>query len=112
MLVFTYEVRTPELFVHVRGSSNVVLYRGNMYCLVHIVTYTSPRKYYHMLVRMNPETKQPMAYTAPFYFRNNAVEYTLGMDIRDGKLSTIVSQNDMNPVVATIDMREFRFITL
>jgi len=111
-LVYNEKLDTPRFFEHMRGSSNVVEYYGSLYCVTHIVMYTQPRKYYHILVRLNKQTRLPEAYTAPFFFRTNHIEYVLGIDIHDNKLFATVSQNDMNPVLATIDMGEFRFINL
>jgi len=112
LLVFTEPVKTPRFFEHMRGSSNVVEYYGSLYCITHVVMYTTPRKYYHILVRLNKATRAPEAYTMPFYFKTNHIEYVLGIDIHDNTLFATVSQNDMNPVLATIDMGEFRFTNL
>lgn len=103
---------TPKFFEHMRGSTNIVEYYGSLYCLTHIVMYVQPRKYYHQLVRLNKASRRIEAYTNPFYFRNNTIEYTLGIDIKDGNLHAIVSQYDMNPILVTVDMAKFQFYNL
>jgi len=103
---------TPRFFEHMRGSTNVVEYYGSLYCITHNVMYVQPRKYYHMLVRLNKATRNIEAYTNPFYFKTNSIEYTLGLEIKDGNLYTIVSQYDMNPMLVTVDMATFQFYDL
>ena len=104
--------QTPKYFEHMRGSSNVVEYYGSLYTMTHVVMYLTPRKYYHQIVRLNQTTKAIEAYTLPFYFFNNHIEYCLGIEIRDNMLYAIVSQNDMNPTLVQIDMSGFQFIMI
>jgi hypothetical protein len=108
----TQTQNTPKFFEHMRGSTNVVEYYGSLYTITHNVMYVQPRKYYHMLVRLNKATRNIEAYTNPFYFKTNSIEYTLGLEIKDGTLYTIVSQYDMNPMLVTVDMATFRFHNL
>ena len=71
-----------------------------------------PRKYYHMVVRLNMTTRKVEAWTNPFYFKTNSIEYTLGMDIKEGMMQVIVSQYDMNPMLVTIDLATLRFYNI
>ena len=104
---------TPRFFEHVRGSTNLAEYYGSLYCIVHVVQYVQPRKYYHMVIRLNKGTRKIEAYTNPFYFKTNSIEYTLGMDIVDGGfIKTVVSQYDMNPMLVTVDMSTLKFYTI
>jgi hypothetical protein len=104
---------TPKFFEHVRGSTNLVDYYGSLYCITHIVQYVQPRKYYHIVVRLNKASRKIEAYTNPFYFAKNTIEYTLGMDItKDGHINTIVSQYDKDPILVTIDMATLKFYTI
>jgi Bacterial protein of unknown function (HtrL_YibB) len=111
-LVIKKTQATPKFFEHLRGSSNVVEYNGSLWAITHIVMYCMPRKYYHIVVRLNKETRNIEAYTNPFFFKTNHIEYVLGMDIRDNTIYATVSQNDMNPVLALIDMSSLRFHNL
>jgi tetratricopeptide (TPR) repeat protein len=111
-LQWTITHQMPRFFEHMRGSSNVVAYNGSLYTLTHVVMYLTPRKYYHQLVKINAESYKPESCTDPFYFINNHIEYCLGIDIKDNQLYTIVSQNDMNPVLIQIDMADLRFIQI
>ena len=96
-----------------RGSTNLVEYYGSLYAITHVVQYITPRKYYHIVVRLNKTSRKVEAYTNPFYFKNNTIEYTLGMDIVDnGMMKVILSQYDMNPLLVTIDLATLRFYNL
>jgi len=102
---------TPRFFRHIRGSSNVVEYKNKLYTLTHNVIYSTPRKYYHQLVCLNNNTYLIECYTYPFYFINNAIEYCLGIEIKDDILLAIISQNDSDPVLIEIDFKVFNFIS-
>jgi glycosyltransferase involved in cell wall biosynthesis len=102
--------KTPNIFKHVRGSSNAVFHDEFFYFIVHLVQYTSPRKYYHMVVRFD-KLMDKFEWTDPFYFMNNAIEYVLSITIDQLQLITIVSQNDANPVALAIDLNNLKFIT-
>jgi hypothetical protein len=103
---------TPKFFEHMRGSTNLVEYYGSLYCITHVVQYVQPRKYYHCVVRLNMTTRKVEAWTNPFYFKTNSIEYTLGMDIKEGMMQVIVSQYDMNPLLVTIDLATLRFYNI
>jgi hypothetical protein len=92
-----------------RGSSNVVEYDGSLYAITHMVMYLTPRKYYHVVVRLNKATRRVEAYTMPFYFCKNHIEYCLGIEIRKDVLTAIVSQNDCDPIMVQIDFESLKF---
>ena len=107
---FIHTQKTPRFFEHVRGSSNTVSFEGSTYAIVHVVQYVQPRKYYHMVVKLSGDYSTVLEYTNPFYFKTNAIEYVLAMDITpDGLIKTIVSQNDMNPVLVSIQLKTLKF---
>jgi glycosyltransferase involved in cell wall biosynthesis len=90
---------TPKIMSHMRGSTNLVEDSGFFYGITHCVMYTTPRKYYHMVVKIDGETDRIVGYTNPFFFCNNAIEYTLGFNKQEDIYTAIVSQNDCNPVL-------------
>jgi hypothetical protein len=98
-----HEISTPYFFRHVRGSTALVSYMNRLYTMVHCVVETCPRKYYHLLVSIDPVTFE-IKYTVPYYFIKNHIEYTLGMYIAESTLTCIVSQNDCDPVIVRIRM--------
>jgi len=104
------EIPTPYFFQHVRGSSTLVWHNA-LYTMVHCVIETCPRKYYHMLVKLNDDYSIA-AYTVPYYFVKNQIEYTLGIHIQDDTLICIASQNDCDPIVVRIPMKSLLWLTL
>jgi len=101
---------TPPFFERMRGSTPLFLYEGSHYCIVHCIIESIPRKYYHSVVRLVDYKIQE--YTLPLYFKNNHIEYTIGMTIQDDTLITIVSQNDCNPALFKIKMNTLKWIPI
>lgn len=94
------EQSTPRFLKNMRGSTTLVDGEdGYFYGLTHCVMYQQPRKYYHMVVKIDATTDKLVAYTAPFFFVKNAIEYCLGIDKRGETFYGIVSQNDCEPVL-------------
>jgi hypothetical protein len=102
-------VDTPYIFKHVRGSTTFVFYSGFLYGMVHIVIETCPRKYYHIVVTLDPVTYE-LKYTVPYYFVKNHIEYTLGMTIKDNRIIVIASQNDCDPMIFTIPINSLLWV--
>jgi hypothetical protein len=122
-LVARVIVPTPPFFERIRGSSNVVEYDGALYAVVHLVGYPDQgrhllrRRYYHVVVRLRRGTLGPVslvveAYTMPFFFVENQIEYCLGIELRDETLFAFVSQNDADPVVVEIPFGALEFVPL
>jgi hypothetical protein len=93
---------TPNFLENYRGSSNFVEHRGELLCVTHVVQYMSPRKYFHQLVRVRPDTLDVVSHSCPFYFFENAIEFVLGIFLTGDILNVIVSRNDRNPWVVQI----------
>ena len=120
---------TPRFFERIRGSSNVVEYEGMLYAVAHLVCHGSicrrRRRYYHVVVRLSAEGTGGQvgqagqvghvvveAYTMPFYFVRNQIEYCLGIEVREGTLFAFVSQNDADPVVVDIPLGALEFVSV
>lgn len=75
----------PMLFKHARGSSNGVLYENEYYFIIHFVSYTQPRNYYHLLcvfdINMNL-----LRYSNIFKFSDLQIEYCLSLIIHDNNI--------------------------
>ena len=108
--ITTFKQETPRFFEHVRGSSNIVEYKGSLWTMTHCVMYVTPRKYYHMLMKINKTSRKLEAYSVPFYFKTNHIEYCLGIEIRNETLLSIVSQNDANPILVTTLLSDLTFM--
>jgi len=102
-LVIDKQQPTPKFLSHMRGSSTLVEEGGYIWGITHCVIYKTPRKYYHMVVKIDPKTDTLVGYTYPFFFVNNAIEYCLGFEKRGAEYTVIVSQNDANPVMLTFN---------
>lgn len=100
-LVIDVTQDTPKFLSNMRGSTTLVEDGGYFYGMTHCVMYQQPRKYYHMVIKIDAATDKIVGYTLPFFFVNNAIEYSLGFDKRGDTYYAIVSQNDRNPVLAT-----------
>jgi len=108
-LVIETRQDTPKFLSHMRGSSTLVEEGGYLWGVTHCVIYKTPRKYYHMVVKIDPKTDRLVGYTDPFFFVNNAIEYCLGFEKRDSEYTVIVSQNDCNPVMVTFKDADVRW---
>jgi glycosyltransferase involved in cell wall biosynthesis len=98
-LIIDSEQPTPKFLQNMRGSTTLVNGEdGYFYGLTHCVMYQQPRKYYHMVVKIDATTDKLVAYSTPFYFVKNAIEYSLGLDKCGDMFCAIVSQNDCEPV--------------
>jgi len=115
-----HESQTPKFFENVRGSSGFVQWRDTLLCLVHVVQDITPRKYYHMLVRLTRPSAAPgdfgdlalHSYTLPFFFLDNAIEYVLGCALsrtHQDQLSVFLSRNDADPTVVLLDLDQVEF---
>lgn len=110
-LVVTRVIQTPEIFRYYRGSSNIYEWNGLLWTITHGVEHESPRKYFHQVVVMTRDF-EIVNYSAPFYFDKYAIEYCLGLVIRNGYLYSTVSSNDRDPVVCKIKLRYLEKIFL
>ena len=103
---------TPRFFSRLRGSSTICEYDGKLWCAVHYVKYSTPRVYYHSIIIFNRETMKPETYSLPFVFRKHAIEYCLGLQVSDGKICFVFSQNDNEPGMITLPISNLKFIPL
>ena len=102
---------TPTFFKHLRGSSNTVEYNNQYWCVVHGVKYSTPRKYYHMIVVLNNEYKL-IKYTVPFCYDTYNIEYCLGLLIENNYVYMTASRNDSNPIIVKVNMRDLNKLFL
>jgi hypothetical protein len=100
---------TPKFLSHMRGSSPLVRDGDYYYGITHCVMYQTPRKYYHMVVKIDARTDRLVGYTDPFFFVNNAIEYALGYEKIGDRHIAIVSQNDRHPVMCEFKNEDLRW---
>lgn len=102
---------TPAFFDHMRGSTP--LYAGptgELWAIVHLVKYGSPRKYFHAVVFLDAVTYKVKRYSLPFVFEKRQIEYCLAAHIADGQLHTIFSRNDADPAWAHVPLKSLVMI--
>jgi len=91
----------PKIFSHARGSScgfkyskQMVNNNGNitisyeeneLWFVLHIVSYESPRHYYHIIAVFD-ENMQLLRYSAPFKFEGEPIEYCLSVVVEDERV--------------------------
>jgi hypothetical protein len=102
---------TPWFFHHLRGSA-VPMARGDeLWCLVHYVEYSQPRKYFHCFVVMNKSYK-PLRVSLPFVFREEGIEYCIGTQFQGEKIECIFSSWDDNPMIMHIPLDDLSWVQL
>jgi tetratricopeptide (TPR) repeat protein len=74
----THEITTPRCFKYLRGSTNGVHIRNEIWFISHIVSYEDRRYYYHVFVVLDPITFEVCRFSRFFTFEGSKVEYTLG----------------------------------
>jgi glycosyltransferase involved in cell wall biosynthesis len=102
---------TPWFFKHLRGSAVPILVDDELWCLVHFVEYSSPRKYYHCIVKCRKDYI-PLAISLPFVFRERTIEYCLGFGMKNGRLQFAFSTMDDNPCLMYTDVSTIRWLSL
>ena len=92
----------PKIFSRVRGSSCGYIYNkkigennnGNIviditepeiWFINHIVSYESPRHYYHM-ISVFDSSMNLLRYSAPFKFEGESIEYCLSIIVEDDRV--------------------------
>lgn len=75
----THEIKTPNFFQYMRGSTPGTIIGNEIWFINHIVSYEDRRFYYHVIVVLDRETYKPTKYTPLWTFEKSKVEYTLGI---------------------------------
>ncbi len=104
------EIQTPWFFQHLRGSAVPIRRNNELWCLVHYVKYSTPRKYFHCIVVLDPTTYIPKRISLPFVFRNEGIEYCLSMTQQKNDIEFIFSSWDDNPTITRVHSCVFEWI--
>ena len=108
-LVFKQTLKTPDFFHHLRGSAVPTRVKDELWCLVHYVHHSTPRKYYHCIVKLDA-TYKPKSISLPFVFRKEGIEYCLSMTYGKNELEFIFSSWDDNPCTTRIPLELLEWI--
>jgi hypothetical protein len=110
-LVIHTEHKTPWFFRHLRGSA-IPMPRGDeLWCLVHYVEYSQPRKYFHCFVVLD-KTYKPLRICLPFVFREQGIEYCIGSQFQGEMIECIFSSWDDNPMITHIQIEDLEWLQL
>ena len=102
---------TPAFFSHMRGSTPLYpTSTGELWAIVHLVKYGSPRKYFHAVVFLDAATYKVKRYSLPFLFEKSQIEYCLAAHIADGQLHAVFSRNDAAPAWAHVPLKSLVII--
>ena len=115
----------PRIFSHVRGStcgfkyikqttnntcSFAITYEeSEIWFVVHVVSYESPRHYYHMIVVFDEEMKL-LRYSAPFKFEGQPIEYCLSIVVEDERVLINYSTWDRTTRIGFYDKKQIEEI--
>ena len=112
-------IEMPKIFSHARGSScgfkytkqmvnnsgniNITYEESEIWFVVHVVSYESPRHYYHMLAVFD-ENMQLLRYSAPFKFEGEPIEYCLSVVVEDDRVLLNYSTWDRTTKIGVYDL--------
>ena len=93
LLELVEEKSMPNLFKYARGSTCGAEYNNEIWFVIHIVSYETPRHYYHLIVVFD-KNMNLLRYSAPFKFEDICIEYCLGLIVDDDRLILTYSNWD------------------
>ena len=98
------ETRTkmPKIFEHVRGSTCGFEHNNEFWFIVHLVSYDTPRNYYHMFAVFDSNMNFSR-HSAPFKFEGESIEYSLGLIVEDTRVLVTYSTWDRTSKLAIYD---------
>jgi tetratricopeptide (TPR) repeat protein len=100
---------TPLLFSYIRGSSSGFSYttkngEKEIWFVTHIVSYETPRHYYHVIVVFDSNMNL-LRYSAPFKFENYPIEYCLSLVVEDERVLINYSTWDRTTRIGIYDKK-------
>jgi hypothetical protein len=97
-----HEVCLPALFNNARGSTCGFTFEDEIWFIVHIVSYESPRQYYNVFVVFDVHMNLKK-YSAPFKFETDTIEYCIGLIIESTRIITSYSVDDCQTKLSIYD---------
>jgi tetratricopeptide (TPR) repeat protein len=92
----------PKIFKHIRGSSNGFTFKDEIWFINHIVSYETPRQYYHMISVFDKKMNL-LRYTCPFKFEGICIEYCLSLIVEENRIIIPYSTWDKTTKIAVIE---------
>jgi len=109
--VLSKKISTPPFFKYFKGSTCGKKYKNMIWIIAHysIDDWTNSqwyRKYRHCLILLD-EQHNLIAYSNPFSFEKDLIEYSLGLEIENNKLIICYSKRDRESKISKIDISYF-----
>ena len=98
------EKKMPQIFSRIRGSSCGFTYEDEIWFIVHLVSYESPRHYYHMIVKLNSDMTLK-CFSAPFKFHGDCIEYSLSIVVEKERVLINYSTMDRTTRIGIYDKK-------
>lgn len=94
----------PMIFKYIRNSTCGFTYNNEIWFIGHIVSFESPRWYYHIIIVMDKEMKL-LRYSMPIKLSSvgSCIEYCLGIIVEDSKVIISYSEYDSNTKISIYD---------
>jgi hypothetical protein len=92
----------PPFFRDLRGSSNGCLVDDEVWFLCHLVEYSTPRHYYHVIVILDAHTLLYKSHSILFKFHSECIEYALGFLVEPTRLVFSYSRMDRTSAIMTL----------
>ena len=108
-LVITGTKKYPRMFDMARGSTNGYAYEDEYWFVVHFID--NERNYYHSVIRMDQDMNL-VAYTLPFKFTKNPIEYCLGMIVKETEIILSYSSMEHSSMVSFYPKSTFRWLDI
>ena len=100
------KTNTPKIFSHTRGSTTGFSFKDEIWFVLHIVSYETPRHYYHIVAvfdkEMNYKRNSP-----PFKFEGEPIEYCLGLVVEEERIICTYSTWDGTTKLVVYDKNRF-----
>ena len=98
------KTNVPKIFKKVRGSTNAYFYNNEYWFVGHLVSYESPRHYYHILMVFDVDMNL-QKYSAPFKFEGEPIEYCIGLIVEPTRVIMNYSVWDRTSIIGIYDMQ-------
>lgn len=100
--IVSQDVDVPKIFSDLRGSSNGMIVDDELWFLCHLVQYSTPRHYYHMIVVLDANTLKFKRHSILFKFHDDCIEYSLGFILEKERAIFSFSRMDRTSAVLTL----------
>ena len=94
----------PKIFNHVRGSSCGFEYNNEIWFINHIVSYETPREYYHIISVFDKEYNL-LRYSTLFKFEGDKIEYCLSLIVENDRVICSYSTWDRTTKLGIYDKK-------